>query len=81
MKQKNTHDFEPLKEKRVMLTKTSGALYSGILSGFNHKKNKVCLTHLRIMKGVNPEIMSISPKHENVRWFSLDNVRSIEVDP
>lgn len=68
-------DCEYLRHKPVTLTKVSGAVYLGVLDGINQKKNKVCLTCLTIMqKGGGAWA---SPKHENVRWFSMDKVKSI----
>ena len=65
--------FKPLLNKRVQVTKLSGAVYGGLLCGFNKDGGgKVCLSHLFIYGKT-----ACCPKHQNVRWFWLSKIKTI----
>ena len=63
-----TEIVSKLNSRIVIRHKFSGATYSGMLSGFKHKENKLCLTNLYIVTKYHTIIHS-KRNENNVRWF------------
>lgn len=57
--------------QKIVIASESGALYEGILSHVNTKKNKLALSNL-IIRGRHDGF--IASKRDSSRWFDLDKV-------
>lgn len=72
-------EIKNLEGKTITITRNSGAMYRGRLSRINRKKNKICLTKMIVLDWrFGGE--KASPKNEDVRWFDVATIKSIQND-